>query len=126
MGARQSLRRREKRGRQKRCSGSSGTPPTWSATGCSVSTSGTGRRRSGPPRVTPPRPSSPPAGRPTPRRTNRSRPGTTSEQRAPVRPDTADKPPSRRWTLTHLIEETARHAGHADVLRELADGTAGR
>ncbi|MFH8561784.1 DinB family protein [Streptomyces sp. NPDC017988] len=34
--------------------------------------------------------------------------------------------PSRRWTLTHLIEETARHAGHADILRELADGTAGR
>lgn len=34
--------------------------------------------------------------------------------------------PSRRWTLTHLIEETARHAGHADVLRELTDGTAGR
>ena len=34
--------------------------------------------------------------------------------------------PSRRWTLTHLIEETARHAGHADILRELLDGTTGR
>ncbi|MEV0321563.1 DinB family protein [Streptomyces sp. NPDC050658] len=34
--------------------------------------------------------------------------------------------PSRRWTLTHLIEETARHAGHADILRELADGATGR
>jgi hypothetical protein len=34
--------------------------------------------------------------------------------------------PSRRWTLTHLIEETARHAGHADILRELVDGTTGR
>ncbi|MFC3997621.1 DUF664 domain-containing protein [Nocardiopsis sediminis] len=34
--------------------------------------------------------------------------------------------PSRRWTLVHLIEETARHAGHADILRELADGTTGR
>jgi uncharacterized damage-inducible protein DinB len=34
--------------------------------------------------------------------------------------------PSRRWTLTHLIEETARHAGHADILRELTDGTTGR
>ncbi|WP_328457093.1 DinB family protein [Amycolatopsis sp. NBC_00438] len=33
---------------------------------------------------------------------------------------------SRRWTLTHLVEETARHAGHADILRELADGTTGR
>ncbi|KOV86686.1 DinB family protein [Nocardia sp. NRRL S-836] len=34
--------------------------------------------------------------------------------------------PSVRWALTHLIEETGRHAGHADVLRELVDGTTGR
>jgi hypothetical protein len=33
---------------------------------------------------------------------------------------------SRRWTLTHMIEETARHAGHADILRELIDGGTGR
>lgn len=33
---------------------------------------------------------------------------------------------SRRWTLTHMIEETARHAGHADILRELTDGNTGR
>lgn len=31
-----------------------------------------------------------------------------------------------RWVLTHLLEETARHAGHADILRELLDGTTGR
>ena len=31
-----------------------------------------------------------------------------------------------RWMLTHLVEETARHAGHADILRELLDGRAGR
>jgi uncharacterized damage-inducible protein DinB len=31
-----------------------------------------------------------------------------------------------RWVLTHLLEETARHAGHADVLRELIDGQTGR
>jgi uncharacterized damage-inducible protein DinB len=30
-----------------------------------------------------------------------------------------------RWILNHLIEETARHNGHLDVLRELADGTRG-
>ena len=30
-----------------------------------------------------------------------------------------------RWLLTHLIQETARHVGHMDVLRELADGTRG-
>ncbi|MEJ2852209.1 MULTISPECIES: DinB family protein [unclassified Saccharothrix] len=34
--------------------------------------------------------------------------------------------PSVRWALTHLIEETGRHAGHADILRELVDGTTGR
>jgi hypothetical protein len=34
--------------------------------------------------------------------------------------------PSIRWALTHMIEETARHAGHADILRELIDGTTGR
>jgi hypothetical protein len=27
-----------------------------------------------------------------------------------------------RWILFHLIEETARHNGHLDILRELADG----
>jgi hypothetical protein len=29
---------------------------------------------------------------------------------------------SVRWVLLHLIEETARHAGHADVVRESLDG----
>ncbi|SCE99242.1 Protein of unknown function [Micromonospora coriariae] len=32
---------------------------------------------------------------------------------------------SLRWILVHLIEETARHAGHADILRELTDGESG-
>lgn len=32
----------------------------------------------------------------------------------------------RHWALTHMIEETGRHAGHADILRELIDGTTGR
>ncbi|MFU8850020.1 DinB family protein [Micromonospora sp. SL1-18] len=32
---------------------------------------------------------------------------------------------SLRWVLVHLIEETARHAGHADILRELTDGETG-
>ncbi len=30
-----------------------------------------------------------------------------------------------RWVLVHMFEETARHTGHLDVLRELADGTRG-
>jgi uncharacterized damage-inducible protein DinB len=31
-----------------------------------------------------------------------------------------------RWILGHLLEETARHAGHADIVRELIDGSTGR
>jgi len=32
---------------------------------------------------------------------------------------------SLRWIYTHMIEETARHAGHADIIRELTDGSTG-
>ncbi|MBY8873883.1 DinB family protein [Micromonospora sp. PLK6-60] len=32
---------------------------------------------------------------------------------------------SLRWIFVHMIEETARHAGHADILRELTDGETG-
>jgi len=32
---------------------------------------------------------------------------------------------SLRWVLTHMIEEYARHNGHADLLRELIDGVTG-
>ncbi|MBT2213767.1 DinB family protein [Actinomadura sp. NEAU-AAG7] len=32
---------------------------------------------------------------------------------------------SLRWVLIHLVEETARHAGHVDILRELIDGAVG-
>ena len=42
-------------------------------------------------------------------------------------PEFDDGPPvSLRWILLHLLEETARHAGHADILREMNDGTTGR
>jgi hypothetical protein len=30
-----------------------------------------------------------------------------------------------RWVLIHMIEETARHAGHMDIVRELIDGATG-
>jgi uncharacterized damage-inducible protein DinB len=46
--------------------------------------------------------------------------------------DTRSKRPIRtgetvtlRWILLHLVEETARHNGHIDILRELADGVTG-
>jgi uncharacterized damage-inducible protein DinB len=35
------------------------------------------------------------------------------------------EPVTLRWVLFHLTEETARHNGHIDILRELADGTRG-
>jgi uncharacterized damage-inducible protein DinB len=33
--------------------------------------------------------------------------------------------PSLRWILLHLLEETSRHNGHADLLREAIDGEVG-
>ncbi|WP_101257832.1 DinB family protein [Streptomyces barkulensis] len=46
------------------------------------------------------------------------RPGVRSLRETP--------PPTMRWILVHMIEETARHAGHADILRERIDGSTGR
>jgi hypothetical protein len=37
-------------------------------------------------------------------------------------PQAADPERSVRWVLLHLIKETARHAGHADLIREALDG----
>ena len=42
--------------------------------------------------------------------------------RAPVAGRSA---PSLRWILCHMIEEYARHNGHADLLREALDGETG-
>lgn len=36
-----------------------------------------------------------------------------------------DEERSLRWVLAHMIEETARHAGQADIIRELIDGSTG-
>ena len=33
---------------------------------------------------------------------------------------------SMRWVLIHMVEETARHVGHMDILRELVDGATGQ
>ena len=33
------------------------------------------------------------------------------------------EPPNVRWVVLHMIEETARHAGHLDIAREFLDGT---
>jgi Protein of unknown function (DUF664) len=45
-------------------------------------------------------------------------------------PGTAFNPsephPALVWILFHVLQEYARHAGHLDVVRELADGTVGQ
>ncbi|MGV8967894.1 MAG: DinB family protein [Cellulomonas sp.] len=49
----------------------------------------------------------------------------TSLDQQSVRPLRDGTSFSLRWVLLHLIEETARHAGHADLLREAIDGAVG-
>jgi uncharacterized damage-inducible protein DinB len=44
------------------------------------------------------------------------------DQRIPFRDGRMLTP---RWVMIHMIEETARHAGHIDLLRELTDGLTG-
>jgi uncharacterized damage-inducible protein DinB len=39
--------------------------------------------------------------------------------------DTPGRVYSLRWIMTHMIEEYARHNGHADLLRERIDGATG-
>lgn len=52
--------------------------------------------------------------------------------RAAAGPDTltaqpvSEEPRTLRWVLAHMTSETVRHAGHADILRELIDGATGR
>ncbi|WP_460106804.1 DinB family protein [Streptomyces sp. YKOK-J1] len=41
------------------------------------------------------------------------------------RPAWRDESVSLRWTLVHMTTETARHAGHMDIVRELIDGATG-
>jgi uncharacterized damage-inducible protein DinB len=40
-------------------------------------------------------------------------------------PGPGREPVDLRWIYLHMIEEYARHCGHADLLRELIDGTTG-
>lgn len=40
-------------------------------------------------------------------------------------PDFKSAGATLRWMLIHMVEETARHAGHADIIRELLDGSKG-
>lgn len=40
-------------------------------------------------------------------------------------PSAVNPEQSVRWVLFHLIQETSRHAGHADIIREALDGRRG-
>ncbi len=42
-----------------------------------------------------------------------------------VRTDADGRPWSLRWIYVHMIEEYARHLGHADLIRESIDGATG-
>ena len=72
-----------------------------------------------------PRPS--PTWTPRPQRRRRSCGASSLDQPVPVPkgvpwfPDDVDAW-SVRWVLLHLVEEIARHAGHADIIRESIDG----
>ena len=47
---------------------------------------------------------------------------TTSLSAPPLGKHGRNEPPNVRWVVLHMIEETARHAGHLDIARELLDG----
>ena len=44
----------------------------------------------------------------------------------PMAIPTEEKRHTTRWVVAHMTGETTRHAGHADILRELIDGVTGR
>ena len=46
-------------------------------------------------------------------------------QPLPGQPLAVNPEQSVHWVLFHLIQETARHAGHADIIRETLDGRRG-
>ena len=46
-------------------------------------------------------------------------------KRVATEPQRAGFQPNMRWILTHMIEEYARHCGHADLLRQSIDGVVG-
>jgi hypothetical protein len=42
-----------------------------------------------------------------------------------ARPDDPARRRNMRWIMAHMLEEVARHCGHADIYRELIDGQTG-
>ncbi len=50
---------------------------------------------------------------------------TSSLDEAVTHPRRQEWTMNRRWILVHMLEEMARHVGHADILREQLDGATG-
>ncbi|CAL9315526.1 DinB family protein [Streptomyces sp. SudanB66_2053] len=51
--------------------------------------------------------------------------GHSLDERSRSRHHSHSEPCSLRWIYTHMIEEYARHNGHADLIREAIDGATG-
>jgi uncharacterized damage-inducible protein DinB len=51
--------------------------------------------------------------------------GLSLDEVVPSRADHPERTRDIRWIYVHMIEEYARHNGHADLIRELIDGTTG-
>jgi hypothetical protein len=51
--------------------------------------------------------------------------GKSLDDVVPSRGDHPERTRDIRWIYVHMIEEYARHNGHADLLREAIDGTTG-
>lgn len=60
-----------------------------------------------------------------PRRLNPAKTDATVRSLSLARPCRIGEGTNLRWVLLHLINETARHFGHADATRELLDGMSG-
>lgn len=54
-----------------------------------------------------------------------ARAGLTGRARSGGRFNPPDEPPTLIWILFHVLQEYARHSGHIDIVRELADGSIG-
>lgn len=57
-------------------------------------------------------------------RSNEIANATPLDQRS-IQPGSSGENVSLKWILMHMIEETARHLGHADFIRESIDGAVG-
>jgi hypothetical protein len=56
---------------------------------------------------------------------SRARAGAVTDLDAPLRGKRRGQQVNLRWVYVHMVEEYARHLGHADLIRECVDGVTG-